>query len=101
MALLTCTTSSGPGHLDVGDQVARRSYVTDINGVPTDTTMTWFLTTPDGTPLTGNPAHVAVGQYLTTFPAFTLDGVYRWKIQATGTINQVEQGRFTVSKSLI
>lgn len=89
-----CTDNPGP--LEVGDQVGRRSYITDENDVPTDSTFEFRVRLPDHTVVDAAITHEDVGVYLATLPTFVDGGIYRWRAESTGVINQVEQGSFRV-----
>ena len=90
----------GPGHLEVGDQIGRRIYITDENDVPTDTDLAFRVRLPDHTIVDAVVDHEAVGQYLATLPTFDQRGIHRWRAEATGVIHQVEQGSFMVDAAL-
>jgi hypothetical protein len=88
--------------LDVGDQIGRYLYITDLNGVPTDTTdVTFELRLPDKTVVNADITHPEVGTYLATLPVFADGGVYRWKATAAGLVNQVQQGSFRVRPAVL
>lgn len=97
MPLHVDTMCEGPGPLGVGDQIGRRSHVTDDNGVPTNTsTFDFNVRLPNHTVVPAAITHEGVGVYFATLPVFTLPGIYRWAALATGLINQRQQGSFRV-----
>lgn len=97
MTLYVNSLCEGPGSLQVGDQIGRRTYITDENDVPTDPgTFEFEVRLPDHTVVSADITHEAVGQFLALLPTFTQAGIHRWKAISTGFINQVEQGSFRV-----
>jgi len=104
MPLLTGepTTCNPLGSLDVGDQIGQRVMITDLDKVPTDTDLVEVtLRKPDGTVLTLPAAHEGTGQYFTLFPVFDQSGVWRWRTQASGLVNEAMQGRLRVNRQIV
>jgi hypothetical protein len=105
MPLLTGepTTCDPLGALDVGDQIGQRVLITDLdNKVPTDTDLVEVtLRKPNGTVVTVTAVHEGTGQYFILFPVFDQSGIWRWRTQASGLVNEASQGRLRVRRQVV
>lgn len=81
---------------DVGDLVTLSTAVIDAAGTPTDATMALVVTKPDGTTVSPSITHGATGAYSATQSA-TAAGVWPYTWTASGTVEAVDAGQFTVA----
>ena len=79
------------------NEIATRTNVFSVAGVPTDaTTVTLTITDPMGATTAPSVTRVSTGTYTAT-AACTLAGVWLYEWSGTGTATDVVQGTFTVS----
>lgn len=83
------------------DEFAVLQNVFKVNGVPTDaTTVTLTVTDPTGAATTPSVTHSGTGTY-TANVACTVDGIWAYKWDGTGTASDVIEGTWTVGPSAL
>lgn len=96
MTMLLTSPCTEVGDLHVGDQIFRRYYVRDEDGVLTNSTVTATLTLPDESVVNLTVTPEATGTYLVTFGPFTVRGIHAWKVQAAGPVYRVDKGTLRI-----
>lgn len=84
------------GTLHVGDQLFRRVYVYDEDGILGNSTVAASIGRVGAVPTPVVPFKESTGVYFVTFPVFTTHGIYEWSFVSSGTISRVEKGRVRV-----
>jgi len=84
-----------------GDEFATLTNTFKVSGVPTDpTTVTLTVTDPTGAVTTPSATHSGTGTY-TANVACTLDGIWQYKWDGTGTASDIQEGTWTVGPSAL